>query len=806
MPHEWRAPEPVEVPVALRDAVGGHALIARLLAQRGIVDPERARAYLDPAVYRPASPLDLPGTAEAVRLLRETIAAGRRVRVWGDFDADGQTSTAVLVETLAAAGARVDYGLPRRSESHGLAPRAVDDALRDGIALLLTCDTGVGEYDVVAQAEAAGLAVIVTDHHDLPERLPPARSVVNPKMLPASHPLRALSGVGVAYMLARALLEGSSRAATLEGLLDLVALGLVADVAEQVDDVRYLIQRGVQVLRSAQRPGLRALAQAAGFDLVHLSEEDIAYQLGPRLNAAGRLADAEEAVRLLLTQDATEAEALAQRLEALNRDRRARTEATQAEVEERLRQDAEALHKPAIVLESAHWEPGVLGLVASDLARRYGRPTILIAHRPSGPSTASARSVAGIDIHRAIASQSQYLVREGGHPMAAGFAIAPEHVDAFRRGLWEWLEREAPPIAEPMLAYDAEVPWEEVTLELARQLQRLAPYGAGNERPVLVTAGGMLARSEDVSRRRPTLHRHLYLDDESGRPLRFTWFNAGALPEPGERLEVAFGLSVEHWHGKERLQLALVDWRPAPQAERRARTHAAAELVAGRDVLDWRRRGDPEPLLAALRAEWGDRLAIWAEGLAEPLADGRTRSQMAALATDQEHGSVSALAVLTPPPEPDALRRVLAQAKPQVVVLLPPRPVSEDPPEVFLTQVAGMLRVALRDHGGRLDLLRMASRVAARQAAVLAALRGLEVAGRIVLRYEADGLHAYPPPLTPSLADAMLDEPEVEEQRVARMAEAVHQARAALDYQLRETYAYRRAYATLPVEALLVEG
>ncbi|MHB0856435.1 MAG: single-stranded-DNA-specific exonuclease RecJ [Anaerolineae bacterium] len=806
MTHAWRAPEPVDVPIALREAVGGHALIARLLAQRGIVDPQRARAYLDPAAYSPASPLELPGMAEAVALLRAMIGEGGRVRVWGDFDVDGQTSTALLAEALAAAGALVDYALPRRSESHGLNARAMDEALRDGIALLVTCDTGIGEYDLVAQAESAGLAVIVTDHHDLPERLPPAHAVIDPKRLGEAHPLRELSGVGVAFVLAKSLLEGHPGAAALDDLLDLVALGLVADVAAQVDDVRYLIQRGVQVLRGTQRLGLQALARAAELDLGTLSEEDIAYQLAPRLNAAGRLADAEQAVRLLLTRDAAEAEALAQGLEALNRDRKARTEATQAEAEERMRQDADLLRRPAIVLESDHWESGVLGLVAGNLARHYGRPAILIAHRAGEPSIASARSVTGIDIHQAISSQRQHLLREGGHPMAAGFAIVPERVEAFRRGLWEWLERNAPPLAEPVLAYDAEVPWEEVNLELARQLQRLAPHGAGNERPVLVTAGGMLARSEDVSRRRPTPHRHLFLDDESGRPLRFTWFHAGALPEPGERLEVAFGLSVEHWRGRERLQLEMVDWRPAQMAEGGHGPGHAPGLVAGREVLDWRRCEETETPLAALRAEWGDRLLVWAEGLSEPATSGLSRAQLADLASRLEESPATALAILTPPPEPAALREVLRQLLPQLVLLLPPRPVLEDPPEAFLAKVAGMLRVALRDHGGRVDVLRMASRVAARQASVVAALRGLEAARRIVLRYESDGLHAYLPREAADRSDEAGDDPETPEQRAARLAEAERQARAALAFQLRETYAYRRAYPTLPAEALLADG
>ena len=362
---------------------------------------------------------------------------------------------------------------------------------------------------------------------------------------------------------------------------------------------------------------------------------------------------------------------------------------------------------------------------------------------------------------------------------------------AFRQGLWAALrpivERRLPSV----LAVAAEVPWGEVTLDLARQLARLAPFGAGNPRPVFQASGGILTRAEDVSRQRETAHRRLLLDDEEGRPLRLTWFNAGDLPQPGERLDAAFHLSAARWHGQERLDLELVDWRPALHPAR----GASASLVAGREVLDWRMGADAEPLLAQLRATYGAGLVVWAEGTGGTNEDMNPACRLAS-------PKVVALAILTPPAGPDVLSALLNQVQPQVLYLLPPRQVPEPTPEGFVRQVAGMLRVALRDHAGHIDAARMAAHIGARPAAVIVALRGLEAAGRVLLRYEADGLRGYlPKEASPTLAQE--GDGETEEERSARSERAGLHARQALGYLLREMRAYRQAYATQPVGALL---
>jgi single-stranded-DNA-specific exonuclease len=765
----WRVREAVAVSPELREAVGGHPLLAELLAQRGVTDPEAARRFLDPARYQPVAAHSLPGVCAATRALGEAALTRAPVRIWGDLDADGQTATAVLYEALTALGCRVDYCIPTRALGHGFPPDAVRAAAADGIRLIVTCDTGVSDVETVALANELGVGVIITDHHDLGEVLPAATAIINPKLLPEAHPARELAGVGVAYVVACALLDAPRFAVVRETMLDLVALGLVGDVATQVGDVRYWIQLGIQVLRRTRRPGLIALMRAAGIDPSMADEGSIGYQLAPRLNAVGRLGDANRAVELLLTPDAERAAELANAIDSLNADRRGRTEAAYARVDELVQRDPEALRNPAIVVAAHDLEEGVIGLVAGKLAQAYGRPAIVVAHREGKPSVGSARSVEGIDIHEAIATQRALLLREGGHPMAAGFALEPGSFETFRQNVLGWLREHAPTAApEPVLEVDAVIPWSEAGLALALQLERLRPFGAGNPAPVLAAEGGVFLRAEDVSRWRETAHRRLFVSGPGGEPHRLMWFNAGSLPEPGDAVDVAFALHVNRYGGREEAQLTLEAWRPAqPQSQ------AVAQLVDGIEVVDWRGESPLEALLSELSQELGDDLLLYpapADALTPHIA----------------------LALTQAPPGPRELDALLAAVKPQVLYLLPtPAPEALDT-TVALQRVAGMVKLAIAQREGHLDLSRMANILDVSEGAVAAALSWLEASGKVgLVRSDGEMRALHPgdaPHLGPSAGGATPDAP---------------QAFARLCYLLGETAAYRRAWMSLPVTSLL---
>ncbi|MFL7809575.1 MAG: DHH family phosphoesterase, partial [Anaerolineae bacterium] len=312
----WLDPQPVEVPDDLRQAVGGLDLVAQTLVRRGIRSRAAARAFLNPEYYTQAPSGDLPDLEAATACLWRAIERQEPIAIWGDFDADGQTSTALLLETLRALGARVTYRVPRRDEGHGIHLRGLEKLINDGARLILTCDTGVTAHDAVTSANQLGAEVIVTDHHVLGKELPPALAVINPHRLPPGHPLEALVGVGVAYQLARALdAEVAARS------LDLVALGTVADVGKLTADNRYLVQLGLDALRSTKRPGLQAIYKSAELRPEGITEEHIGFVLGPRLNALGRLDDAAHGVELLTTENAIQARSLATVVEGLNAQR-----------------------------------------------------------------------------------------------------------------------------------------------------------------------------------------------------------------------------------------------------------------------------------------------------------------------------------------------------------------------------------------------------------------------------------------------------------------------------------------------------
>ena len=368
--------------------------------------------------------------------------------------------------------------------------------------VILTCDTGVTAHEAVEYARTRGVDIVITDHHELPESLPDAVAVVDPRRLPEDHPLRHLPGVGVAYKLAEALYERAGRSDAAEALLDLVALGIVADVATQRDDTRALLQRGLAVLRQTKRLGLRELMDTAGLDPEGLSEEHIGFILGPRLNAVGRLADARAGVELLTTTDMSRARILANHMETLNAKRRLQTSQVYEAAASQIARDPMLLQDAALVLAHPTWPAGIIGIVANRLAEDYGRPVVLLSSPPGQPARGSARSVAGCNITEAIASQAELLSSYGGHPMAAGLAMPEENIPAFRRGLSRAVAAmigDRPQAASQPI--DAYVSLGDVTPELAAELGRLAPYGAGNPPVILVARDVTMTRNRIVGSR-----------------------------------------------------------------------------------------------------------------------------------------------------------------------------------------------------------------------------------------------------------------------------------------------------------------
>jgi len=497
-------PRPVDSAAAARLAaeLGVHPVTAQVLLGRGLEDAEAARAFLHADVSGLHDPSLLRDLDAAVERVEAAIAGGRRVAIYGDYDVDGVCSTVVLTRVLRALGADVRPFIPHRvRDGYGLSADALDRLHEEGCGLVVTVDNGITRAAEVARAQERGLEVVVTDHHEPAAVLPPC-PVVDPKRHDATYPFSGLAGCGVAFKLACALADrrgaGFARTfqAMLPDLLAVVAIGTVADVVPLLDENRILVRGGLKALAGTRHAGLRALLQVSRCDGRALRGTDVGFRIGPRLNAAGRLDSAHLSLDLLLCEDAEEAARLARELDAGNRERqrieRRHAEEAYAQAESQLA-DADI---PAIVLAQEEWHPGVIGIVAARVAERFGRPAALIA-LDGAEGKGSARSHGAVRLHEALAACAPHLITHGGHALAAGFTIAPAHVDAFRSSFVEAIRGQAG-TAPRARTVDAELPVDAIHRSLVAEIGLLQPFGCANEEPIFcarrVRAAGRVRR------------------------------------------------------------------------------------------------------------------------------------------------------------------------------------------------------------------------------------------------------------------------------------------------------------------------
>jgi single-stranded-DNA-specific exonuclease len=538
--------------------------LAAILVQRGLASPTLAKAFLRPDLERLSDPLSWADMRVAVELVVRAVRDRRPILVHGDYDVDGQCAAALLTRVLREAGATVHAFVPHRlRDGYDFGPAGLVEAQRVGAGLVITCDCGITAVDAVAAARAAGIDVIVTDHHLPGDRLPPASAVLDPRRPDCPSEDKDLCGAGVAFKLAQALVRtlGLSENLPLH-FLDYVALATVADVVPLTGENRILVRHGLKMLADSRWVGVRALVETAGLGGKPLRAGHVGFILAPRLNAAGRIGDANDGLRLLLTEDPREAAALARELETLNARRQALDQQILDEAIERA--DQIVGDDRALVLAADEWHPGVIGIVASRLVERYGRPTFLVAWEKEGDvGRGSGRSIAGFDLHAALRRVGRHLEKYGGHAMAAGLTVRRERYDAFRVAFLD-VAREllGPDDLAPSQRVDLELPLGLVTGELERLIRYLEPCGPGNPAPVFGVRGARAVGARRVG----TNHLRFTLDDGSGvlPAIGFRW--ADVVPESWltRPLDVAFKLERDEWQGRETLQARVAALAPSP--------------------------------------------------------------------------------------------------------------------------------------------------------------------------------------------------------------------------------------------------
>jgi len=560
----------------LQRATGIPPVVAQLLLARGIDDAAKARQFLEAKFNGLRDPAELPHTLAAAGLILKAIRAGQRITIYGDYDADGMTSTAIVWRCLRLLGADVHYYVPHRiDEGYGLNADALGKLAQQGSQLVITVDCGIASVAEADVASQLGLTLIVTDHHQLASRLPAAAALVHPGLPDAPYPFPGLCGAGVALKLAWALCQLADQQQRVQTkhrtflmqAVGLAAIGTVADVVPLVDENRILVRHGLHCLSSHPTAGVTALVRQAGLAKKGpLEGDDIGFSLAPRLNAAGRMGQAELGIELLTTDNPQRAQQLAAYIDDLNEQRKSLERSIQLAAAKQIKGQPEYQSAAAIVLAHHQWHPGVIGIVAGRLAEKYHRPVVLVATDPLGirPGIGSARSIPGFNLHAAFAACDEYLVSHGGHKAAAGLKIEEAQLDPFRAAFCAHADQQiSAEMRTAQLRIDAETTLQALNSQTVRQIESLAPFGNGNRRPVLCASNVRLA---EPPRRIGSGGRHLsMIFEEHGVKMRAIAFGGGdweqALSDAGRQLDIAFQPVINHWRGRSSVEIHLADWR-----------------------------------------------------------------------------------------------------------------------------------------------------------------------------------------------------------------------------------------------------
>lgn len=569
LPHQrWQiAPLQAEQAAKLAQATGLSPLLSQVLINRGFQTPEEAQVFLNPESQPMPAPLDeFPDLAISVEMLQEAIANQEKIAICGDYDADGMTSTALLLRALRWLGADVDYAIPSRmKDGYGINTRIVDELAEAGFRLILTVDNGISAHAAIARAVELGITIIITDHHDLPPELPEADAILNPKQLDESSPYRGLAGVGVAYILAVTLAQelGQIQGLTKQ-LLELFTLGTIADLAPLTGINRRWLRRGLRLLPHSELTGIQSLIQMSGVseDQKALKPEDIGFKLGPRINAIGRLADPQIVIELLTTTNPGVALERAMQCEQINQKRQQLCEQIEQEAIAFIEQSQLNLQQERVlVIVQPDWHHGVIGIVASRLVERYGVPVFIGTYEDEDKEhiRGSARGIPEFHVFEALEFCKDYLGKFGGHKAAGGFSLPAEHLEAFRQSLSQFAHQcLQPEHLKPLVSIDAQADFAHLTSQLYQQLDAFHPCGIGNPDPIFWTPNVQVVEQKIIGKG------HLKLtfsqDNQAIKMTALAWRWGEYFPLPS-RVDIAYKLRENTWNGNTKIELELVGIR-----------------------------------------------------------------------------------------------------------------------------------------------------------------------------------------------------------------------------------------------------
>jgi single-stranded-DNA-specific exonuclease len=556
---------------------GVSPLIAQILINRGINNPELAQIYINPETAQLPPPLaEFPDLEISISLLENAIANQEKIGICGDYDADGMTSTALLLRAFKHLGAHAEYAIPSRmKDGYGINERIVEEFAENGFALILTVDNGISAYEPINLARDLGLDVIITDHHDLPEQLPPANAILNPKLLPQQSPYRGLAGVGVAYILAITLAQKLNQLSGLTSqLLELFTLGTIADLAPLVGVNRRWLKRGLKQLPKSNLVGIQSLIQLSGVkeEQKQLNPDDIGFRLGPRINAVGRIADPQTVIELLTTDEEGIALERAMQCEQINQQRQQLCEQIEFEAISLIEQTPINWQEDRVlVIVQSGWHHGVIGIVASRLVDRYGVPVFIGTYEEEtlDKIRGSARGIEEFNVFEALNYCQDLLGKYGGHKAAGGFSFSAQNLESFKIRLSKFAHQCLQiDHLKPLIKVDCQADFPQLTSEFYQKLEQLQPWGIENNTPIFWTPNVRILEQEKVGKNhlKVTLSQNLAGQSHTFKAIAWRWSEYLPLPSP---LDIAYKLKENNWNGETNIELEIVGVRLGNSQEKK---------------------------------------------------------------------------------------------------------------------------------------------------------------------------------------------------------------------------------------------
>ncbi|EKE02396.1 MAG: hypothetical protein ACD_20C00395G0026 [uncultured bacterium] len=722
--YRWVYPETKQVSPELVKVAGSH-IVAQLLINRGFDTPEQVKSFLSIDDTKISSPDVFKHMEKAVNRINQAIEKQEHIIIYGDFDADGVTSTSLLFKTLLHLSANVSYFIPDRSEEgHGLNSASICKLISSKKAkLIITVDCGISNIAEIALAKSLGTDVIITDHHEALDVLPSAFAIINPKLIEENSDLKYLAGVGVAYKLAAGLLESHNRTDYLDNILCLVAVGTIADVVPLIGENRALVHQGLKLLSRDKAPGLVKLLEIAGCNLDQVSATSIAFGVAPRINAIGRLAEAGLAVELLVSDNAEEIENIAKKLNTNNKIRQQMCETTLIEALSKVNSECDLEREKAIVLADPNWHPGIIGIVASKLVEKFYRPVFLISvDEEKNMARCSARSIEGVNLHETLTHNAEMFEVFGGHAFAAGFSLDLNKTsfEQLKNRLLSTVNKfSGSDFLEPKLKVDLDINSCDLSIELIEELDKLAPFGECNPFPVFSISNLTLKQFKTMGS--ANNHLKIFLADEEDNIFEAVWWQKNNLDIAVlDKVNVAFAPDINTFAGKMKVQLVVKDIqktgssiKQSPSIKNKPETFSIPNILNNitsceQKWVDHRGKANFEKSLTNYLKLSKNNCVIFAENPCsleilgtDPVLKSRIINRLSVEKVDE-------LFIFDLPPDLDSLTSLLEKAEANIVHIIG-KPNTETDPNKIIKTMSGMLKYAHSNKNGEIRLYQIAS-------------------------------------------------------------------------------------------------